>query len=643
MKKSCFLFAVLLSASCSGDAISMEPVDTTPTTSTTTASSETPTTTTPPTTTPPNSTVTNPTTTSTEAVASNPLVPGCSDIKRRTPGFAEGISDHELWIGRLVDGQIANQRLLGTGWSVGDGLMIDGVAHIWAMNARDNVPHHATFADDLFTDLGPISVDGEVFEGFIDPDVFRLPDGGIGLAAVNGMRTTGTPRQPGPICLMRSENGQDFETLQVLLDESGVQDPAVVVDNEWVLAAKVFNQQVIQLFVGTPDGGFEMTASVPGGDPDLVMESDGSIRLTVCGDGMLKTYLSFEGRNWEPSEPIRSQTCGPARISGSDWMLHLPKPGQGGAIPSPGGMGAEPVNPPPKISAPTGPSSKTLDTLGLAAFTPSLGETFDFTVSDGITYGTGALADGSSVELLLSLCLPDTGNEGPRPLLIHIHGGAFSSGQRASCSSPEEKRGVREAAARGWVVASIDYRLARDNPAPSVRVDSLLAAVGGSEGPALVRAFVAATDDTLTALDYLIANANELNLDTDRIVLKGDSAGAITALTVAYCTDKFGIDRPPIAAVIDLSGVLTSSCDRGAVIGSGEPMLFVAHGTEDGGDTAFSNAVSIIDAAIAAEITYEFHPLEDVSHVWDEWEETTADGRSIGQAIFDFLDRVLFH
>jgi predicted esterase len=154
---------------------------------------------------------------------------------------------------------------------------------------------------------------------------------------------------------------------------------------------------------------------------------------------------------------------------------------------------------------------------------------------------------------------------------------------------------------------------------------------------------VAATDDTLTALDYLIANANELNLDTDRIVLKGDSAGAITALTVAYCTDKFGIDRPPIAAVIDLSGVLTSSCDRGAVIGSGEPMLFVAHGTEDGGDTAFSNAVSIIDAAIAAEITYEFHPLEDVSHVWDEWEETTADGRSIGQAIFDFLDRVLFH
>jgi hypothetical protein len=33
-----------------------------------------------------------------------------------------------------------------------------------------------------------------------------------------------------------------------------------------------------------------------------------------------------------------------------------------------------------------------------------------------------------------------------------------------------------------------------------------------------------------------------------------------------------------------------------------------------------------------------------MSHiVWDEWEETTADGRPIGQAIFDFLIASLFH
>ena len=552
-----------------------------------------------------------------------------------------GIADHELWIGRLVADQITDQQMLGSGWSVGDGFMIDGVAHIWAMNAADHVLHHATFTNDEFTDLGPISVDGEVFQGFIDPDVFRLPDGGIGLAAVNGMRVEG--RQPGPVCLMRSDDGQNFEIAQVLLDESGVQDPAVIVGDEWVLAVKVANQETVKLLVGTPDGGFETTASVPGGDPDLVMETNGFIRLTVCGDGMLKTYISSEGRSWEPSDPIRSLTCGPAWISGSDWILHLPKPGQGGAIPTPGGGGGGPANPPPTTFAPVAPSSTTFDTLGPAAFTPSLGETFELAATEEIIYGTGGRAGGGSVELLLNLCVPNTGDDGPRPLLVHIHGGGFTSGQRASCSAQQEIRGVREAAARGWVVASIDYRLARDDPLPSARVDQLLNAVGGLGAPAQARAFVAAVDDTVTALYYLIDRSDELNLDTSRIVLKGESAGAITALTVAFCADKFEIDRPPVAAVVDYSGVLTRSCDKGAVVSTGEPMLFVAHGTEDGGSTAFTNALSIVDAAIAAGINYEFHPLEGVSHIWDEWEETTADGRLIGQAVFDFLDRVLFH
>ena len=613
-----------------------------PTTTAATSTTAAPTTTSATTTTGVATTTVAPTTTAT-TVPSRPVVPGCTDIVRRTPAFEKGIADHELWIGRIVADQITDQQMLGSGWSAGDGFMIDGVAHIWAMNAADNVLHHATFANDEFTDLGPISVDGEVFQGFIDPDVFRLPDGGIGLAAVNGMRVEGTHRQPGPVCLMRSDDGQNFETVQVLLDESGVQDPAVIVGDEWVLAVEVFNQETIQLLVGTPDGGFETTASVPGRDPDLVMEPDGSIRLTVCGDGMLKTYISSEGRSWESSDPIRSLTCGPAWISGSDWMLHLPKPGQGGAIPTPGGGSGGTANPPPTNSAPAVPSSATFDTLGPAAFTPSLGETFELAATEEIIYGTGARADGGSVELLLNLCVPNTGDDGPRPLLVHIHGGGFMAGQRASCSGQQEWRGVREAAARGWVVASIDYRLARDDPLPSARVGELFSAVGGLGAPAQSRAFVAAADDTLTALDYLIDRSDELNLDTSRIVLKGESAGAIIALTIAFCADKFEIDRPPVAAVVDYSGLLTSSCDKGAVVGTGEPMLFVAHGTEDGGDTAFTNALSIVDAAIAAGINYEFHPLEGVSHIWDEWEETTADGRLIGQAVFDFLDRVLFH
>jgi hypothetical protein len=308
------------------------------------------------TTAPPTSTLTaTHATTTTQTPASDPSVPGCTDIDRRAPAFEEGIADHELWIGRLADDQLTDQHLLGVGWSVGDGMMIDGVAHIWAMNAGDHVLHHATFADGEFTDLGPISVDGEVFQGFMDPDVFRLPDGGIGLAAVNGMRIDGTPRDPGPICLMRSDNGQDFQTVQVLIDEAGVQDPAVLVGDEWVVAVKVFGEESVRVLVGTPDGGFEATVSGRGGDPDLFTESDGTIRLTVCGDGMLDTYRSPDGHAWEASDPIRSLTCGPASITGSDLMLHLPRPGQGGAL----SVASEPEAASPATSTTSPPSIPT--------------------------------------------------------------------------------------------------------------------------------------------------------------------------------------------------------------------------------------------------------------------------------------------
>jgi hypothetical protein len=262
------------------------------------------------------------------AVTRPVVAPGCSDIARRPPGFEEAISDHELWIGRVVDNEIVDQQLLGTGYSVSDGLMIDGVAHIWAMAASDHVLHHAVFEGGEFTDLGPITIDGDVFQGYIDPDVLRLPDGGIGLILTNG-----TLRVAGPICLLRSLDGQNFETVQVLLDEHGVQDPTVVITETWILAVAVVGTPDTQVYIGSPKVGFTPTEAVAGRDPDLVVEADGSVRLTVCEGGMLKVHLSGDGVSWRPVESIWSQTCGPASITGSDWILHLPKPGQGGALP----------------------------------------------------------------------------------------------------------------------------------------------------------------------------------------------------------------------------------------------------------------------------------------------------------------------
>ena len=78
--------------------------------------------------------------------------------------------------------------------------------------------------------------------------------------------------------------------------------------------------------------------------------------------------------------------------------------------------------------------------------------------------------DGGQIELLLDLVIPDTGTDGPRPLFVHLHGGAFVGGSRSY------QGGVAE---RGWVATSIDYRLAGDEPLPGPRVKPFFDAIGG--------------------------------------------------------------------------------------------------------------------------------------------------------------------
>ena len=295
----------------------------------------------------------------------------------------------------------------------------------------------------------------------------------------------------------------------------------------------------------------------------------------------------------------------------------------------------EPTLPSGPTATPTTatPTTTTTTLAPAAVFKPSLEGRYEVSVEESVVYGTGETLDGGQVDLLLDLAVPDTETDGPRPLLVHIHGGGFTGGSRW----PQW-----DTAARGWVAASIDYRLAGDDPLPGPRVQGFFDAVGGKSAPAIYRPVIAAVEDTLVALDYLLGRAGELHVDTDRIVLKGTSAGAFTALHVAYCADEFGIGHPTIAAVVDFSGAIARTCGEGAAIDPGEAALFVAHGTNDSGQTAFSRAENIVAGARAAGITYEFHPLEGVGHTWNPVEQTAADGRKIDDLMYEFLDRVLY-
>ncbi len=93
----------------------------------------------------------------------------------------------------------------------------------------------------------------------------------------------------------------------------------------------------------------------------------------------------------------------------------------------------------------------------------------------------------------------------PRPAVLHIHGGGYVFGSMYMMDGANRVLAVE----LDCVVVSVDYRLAPEAPHP---------------GP---------VEDCYTALRWLHANAHELNVDTARIAVSGESAGGGLAAALA--------------------------------------------------------------------------------------------------------------
>ncbi len=125
---------------------------------------------------------------------------------------------------------------------------------------------------------------------------------------------------------------------------------------------------------------------------------------------------------------------------------------------------------------------------------------FAQTVPDNITLEKQVAYNAGS-RLMMDLARPK--GAGPYPAVIAIHGGGFTSGERASFDGL-----ISRLAQHGFVAASIDYRMAP-----------------GSQFPAAVQ-------DAKGAVKFLRANAAKYAVDPDHIAVLGDSAGATLALLV---------------------------------------------------------------------------------------------------------------
>ncbi|MDB5283918.1 MAG: hypothetical protein JWO06_2993 [Bacteroidota bacterium] len=205
-----------------------------------------------------------------------------------------------------------------------------------------------------------------------------------------------------------------------------------------------------------------------------------------------------------------------------------------------------------------------------------------------VTYGRAMEWDSSYIDMKVDVYQPTGDNFAHRPLMIFAFGGSFTSGVR---QSPDLITLCTYFAQRGYVCASIDYRLGMDS----------LGDTPDNEFKALIRG----VQDMKAAVRYFYMDAqttNQFRIDTNQIFIGGVSAGAFIGLNYAYLKqDTLSKPAPSFAipdiialggldgnsgnpgystkvkGCIDLSGAIADT----VWIMPGDPILVGEHGTDD--------------------------------------------------------------
>jgi poly(3-hydroxybutyrate) depolymerase len=174
------------------------------------------------------------------------------------------------------------------------------------------------------------------------------------------------------------------------------------------------------------------------------------------------------------------------------------------------------------------------------------------TVQKDLAYVSNAPAGRKGRSMLYDLYQAREDSTALRPLIIWMHGGGFKFGSKDMEAMKLWSTGF---ARRGYVCAAINYRLGKKDL--RFKFEKL---VSGCYG---------AVQDARQAIVYFKNNAARLRIDTNRIILAGNSAGGMIALQIAYASDagmlqlignadsaqaSHSIDPGDIAAVVNFWG-----------------------------------------------------------------------------------------
>jgi acetyl esterase len=230
-------------------------------------------------------------------------------------------------------------------------------------------------------------------------------------------------------------------------------------------------------------------------------------------------------------------------------------------------------------------------------------------------------------ELTLDVIVPK--GEGPFPVLVYLHGGAWVWGSPAT-----HRKLTYRLAEQGFLTMSVDYRLAPEHPFPS------------------------GFNDCVHAVHFAAHNAGRWGGDAERLVLAGDSAGAnLAAATAIELADS--VAAPPIRAVGLMYGVFDFSDFTSdgvtqllvdAYLGGDADLvndprvspivkatkLPAAHIAVGSADPLVEDAQTLRAALARAGKVHDFHVYEDMPHAFMQMEFLT-DARQGVRRMTDFL------
>ncbi len=300
---------------------------------------------------------------------------------------------------------------------------------------------------------------------------------------------------------------------------------------------------------------------------------------------------------------------------------------------------------------------KTTDTNVTTPMSVKSASTYTVVVEQNLTYGQGLShltlnsTSSQTMDLKLDVYKP-ANNTKKKPAILLIHGGGFSGGDKSDVNIVNL---ANYFASRGWVAFSINYRLVGDKGTiPTQWVQYAQNSVPVVD-QAQFMAMYPAHRDAKAAMRWLIANANNYNIDTNYITVGGGSAGAIVATTLGVTnttdfTNEISVSTDPtltttnlnktytIKTILDFWGSGVAVTATNTIYGyqrfdRTDAPIMIAHGTTDA-TVSYTNAIELRDIYTSTGAAFNLYTLLNRGHgPWD----AVVNGKKLEELSFDFM------